>query len=800
MRISLNWLQQYVDIDQPVEELAERLTMAGLEVESLAPYNAGLDNVVTARITGLRQIAGTLLSICDLEAGERKYEVVCGAENIKVGDVVPLALPGAVLSGTIVERSVVKDQVSEGMLCSEAELGFGMDKSGVMVLSGAVPGLPLSQALGLDDFILEISLTPNRADCLSVIGIAREVAALLNKTLKYPEINLTEDIEDVHKAAAVKIEAQELCRRYAARVIRNIRILESPLWLRVRLMSIGIRPINNVVDVTNYVLMEYGQPLHAFDLDLLAEHRIRVIAAVEGDSFTTLDNVSRTLSENTLMIADAEKYIAVAGVMGGQNSEINSGTSSVLIESACFEPASVRRTRRQLNLSTEASYRFERGVDAENVVTALDRAAALMVQASGGSILRGHIDIYPGQFERRPITVNIEKVNKLIGVELRAEEIRRLLDRLGLETVKSQGEFISVLPASYRGDLTREIDIVEEVARLNGYDKIPVKLPVAGMVGSVPNKMRQVASLCRTVLNAENFSEAITYSFMNEEHINFLKIPETDDRGRCVHLLNPLAEDQSVLRTSLLPNLLGVARLNLSHQNSNLRMFEIGKVFISEGDEKLPDERVQLAGFCTGLGFPESVHFLRTDVDFFDIKGPVEVVLKSLGVNNYNLDREIERAPYLSNGAAGRIVHGRKTLGFLGELDAEVLDAFDIKQKVFVFELSFDDLVQDFTEIKSFSALPKYPAVVRDTAVIISEAVPAGEVLNTAVEEAGAILENAFIFDVYRGKQIEQGCKSLALRLVYRSPERTLEDAEVNGIHNRVTEAVISRFNGKLRE
>ncbi|MDP2798424.1 MAG: phenylalanine--tRNA ligase subunit beta [Deltaproteobacteria bacterium] len=803
MRVTLNWLKEFVDVDIPVEDLAERLTMVGLEVENLTHYDAGLGQVVVGHITDiLPHPHAENLSLCRVVSGKNTYRVICGARNIRSGDKVPLALEGAVLPGPLrISRTSIKGEYSEGMLCSAAELGLGEDKSGVYILPADMEsGLPLAQALELEDYVLEIGLTPNRADCLSVLGIAREAAAILHKKIRYPKIKISEREEDIHEVISVEVRAVDLCPRYAGRIIKDVTVAESPLWLRKRLLAVGIRPVNNIVDVTNYVLMEYGQPLHAFDLERLAGKRIIVDQARNNETFTTLDGVERTLSDNMLMIADGEKNVALAGIMGGINSEITPKTRSVFIESAYFDPISVRRTSRRLNLSTESSYRFERGIDMEGVGAALDRAVSLMAKAGGGKILRGRIDVYSGPERRKPIPIRVGQVNRLLGSDLKKGEIRRLLESIGIKVREAGKDALLATSPSFRGDLGREVDFIEEVARLDGYEKIPVKLPVVSLTTPARIKSQAVTKICRSVLSGLGFYEVINYSFMDKRATKLLKISGTDERNRHVHLLNPLTEEQSVLRTSLIPNLLSTVCSNLNKWNNNLRLFEVGKIFIDQGESRQPVEKTYLTGMCTGLRYPEGVHFTGDEVDFFDIKGGMEAVFQALGISGYSLDQAVESAPYLRKEESARIVLGPKTLGFVGEMDPSVCEGFDVKEKVFMFELSFDDLVEAYKGPKVFKPLPRYPAVMRDMAIIVSEDVPAGRILRVINELGGDLMENVFIFDVYQGRQIERGYKSLALRVIYRSSEKTLEDEEVNAIHQRIVNDILSRFNGRLRE
>jgi phenylalanyl-tRNA synthetase beta chain len=614
MRVSLSWLQDYVTIDVEMAKLAEALTMAGLEVDALVDRYACLDRIVVGRIIEMAPHPDAdTLSVCKVDVGRGMKTIVCAATNIQEGNLVPVALAGAELpAGDRIAVERVRGQASEGMLCSEAELAVGTDRSGILLLpERATPGMGIAAALGLSDTIIEFDLTPNRSDCLSVIGIAREVAAILKKPLRSPEVMLPAGETPMEELTSVTIEAPEHCPRYTARVVLDVKIGPSPFWLQDRLHSVGLRSINNVVDVTNFVLMEMGQPLHAFDFDRLAEHRIVVRTAQGGQNFVTLDGVQRALGPDMLMICDGEGPVALAGIMGGLESEIEDDTRAVLIESAYFDPISIRRTAKRLGLNTESSFRFERGVDPEGVRTALDRAAQLMVQTAGGRLAAGVIDNYPRPIPQRTIELSTKRTNRLLGMVMSQDEISSYLTSVQLDIAPLDEDRLRVMAPTFRVDLKRPEDLMEEVARLKGYDQIPTTQPLSHVVANPQDKKLQVRNQLRQVFAGCGFSEVVTYSFIAQEACDSLQLAHGDPRRHMVSILNPLTEDQGVMRTSLLPGLLATMYRNSTQQNKDLRIFEIGKIFLSpstaQGDE-LPEEVQMMSGLWTGARHDRTWH------------------------------------------------------------------------------------------------------------------------------------------------------------------------------------------------
>ena len=805
MKVSLSWLQDYVNIDVDVVKLAEALTMAGLEVDALVDRYAYLDHVVVGRIVEVvPHPQGNTLSVCRVDMGTGIKPVVCGATNIKEGDLVPIALPGAQLpSGATIEAGRIRGQASEGMLCSEAELALGMDSSGILLLPDtAKPGPGVAVALGLSDTVIEFDLTPNRSDCFCIIGIAREVAAILKTPLKYPRVKLPPGETPIEELSSVTVEAPDHCPRYAARVVTNVTVGPSPFWLQDRLHSVGLRAINNVVDVTNFVLMEMGQPLHAFDFDRLAEHRIVVRTAQEGQTFTTLDGTERTLGSDMLMICDGKRPVALAGIMGGLESEIEDQTTQVLIESAYFDPITTRRTAKRLGLNTESSHRFERGVDPVGVRRALDRAAQLMVELAGGKLAEGVIDVYPRPFPETVINLSVKRTNRLLGTRLSQDEVGAYLKSVELDVEPLDEDRLRVVPPTFRVDITRPEDLMEEVARLMGYDQIPTTHPVSHVVARKPDKKVQVRDRLWQLLVGCGFSEIVTYSFIGKDACDHLLLHGQDARRRMVSILNPLTEEQAVMRASLLPGLLATMYRNSKQRNENLKIFEHGKVFLyppAADPDQLPQEIEMISGLWTGVRQVRTWHFKESKVDFYDIKGVVEAVCAGLNITGVRFTPLTGTDfPYLRPGYAAQIQAGNERLGAVGELSGEVLKNFGLKQVAYCFDIDFDRLVDHVSEEKRAKTLSRFPATTRDMALILSNTVEAQALLDFIEGMGQVLVEGVEIFDIYMGSPIPEGRKSIGLRLTYQSSERSLTDSEVNEIHDTITREVLKKFDAQL--
>ena len=801
MLISLKWLRTIVDCDAPPDEIAHRLTMAGLEVEAIEPFQFGLERVVVGRIQNIEQHPhAENLKVCKVQIPDHTLEMVCGAPNVAVGQIVPLALDGAcLLDGEEVRSTEIHGVLSQGMICSERELGLGEDASGIMVLDSNLQlGTPLAEALELDDVIFDIGITPNRADCLSVIGIAREVAALFGAKMSPPTISLRETGPQAETLSSITIEDPDLCPRYAARIVQNVTIKPSPLWLRQRLEAQGVRAINNIVDVTNYVMMELGQPLHAFDYHRLQENRIVVRRARPNETFVTLDGQNHQLGQDMLLICDASQGVAVAGIMGGLNSEITPETNTVLIESAYFQPTGTRRTAKGLGLSTESSYRFERGVDPEGVITALDRAAQLMVELGEGELAKGRLDVYPLPITLKPIELRVSKTNRFLGTEFSREEISKHLESIQLEVSTAGEDLLVVNPPSFRADLTREVDLMEEVARLAGYDLIPSASPMARLASTKPAEDQVIRQHSKQFLASLGFCEIVSYSFISRQAIELLRLREDDQRQQLLPLRNPLSEDQAVMRTSLVPGMLETAAANQRQNNFNLRLVELSKVFFPRGKEELPEERFNLCGLLSGMRRPSAWNEPTQTVDFFDVKGAVEALFMDLGIRDVRWSKK-DPAPYLNPEVATRIFVADAHLGDVGEIHPIVLESFDLKGPVYLFDIDFDLLMEKAVSVKKFRPLPRFPAVNRDLAVVVSESVAAQDLLDYLEEHRPQYAEHISLFDQFHGKQVGEARKSLAFRITYRSTERSLTDLEVNEIHTELSQKVVEAFKAQLR-
>ena len=810
MKFTLDWLRDYVAASGcDTARITDILTMLGLEVDSatalyedLAPLRTGL--IVAAD----RHPDADKLQVCQVKIGAETHNIVCGAPNARKGLAVVVALPGTTLPGDVkIKKSKVRGVESAGMICSERELGLSHDHSGIMELpDDTKDGQVFIDAVGLRDTMFEVELTPNRPDCAAVIGIARELAGKLGEALRLPAVAMPDNPGST--SFDVSIEAPELCPRYSARLVAEVKIAPSPWWLRKRLLAVGLRPINNVVDITNYVMMEYGQPLHAFDFDRLAGRRIivRTPGAAEKQ-FVTLDGNRRQLDEQSLLICDGEKPVALAGIMGGLNSEVTAETVNVLLESACFAPVSIRKTARQLGLASDASWRFERGVDLENTVTVLNRAAALLAEITGGKEEPGWLDVYPGKKEPPVIEMNARRLSRLIGVAFSAEEISRLLAGIGIASEKIGDDLLRVTPPAFRVDLEREADLIEEVARLHGYDAIPTRLPLATL--SYPNQdpAREKRLRAAEIMASLGYHEAINYSFTTSKFGDMLALAKDDARRRVVRLRNPLSEEMDCLRTMLLPGLLENVRHNISYQSSSLKLFEIGKVFVAKGQDAQPDENMMLAGVLTGNSSTDAppLHFPERSVDIFDVKGAVEFLLAEMGIAcDADTVRMIQPAadgiePFVEPETALLFFTDGAVLGKAGMIKATTLRAFGLKQDVAFFWLDFDALCALSVPKARFAPLPSYPAMVRDIAMLVADHVAAGDMVATVRNSGEKLIESVALFDVFRGDSLPPGMKSIALSITYRSASKTLTEKSIEKTHGKIVRLLADTFGGSLR-
>jgi len=801
MNVTYNWLKEFVDFDLNPDQLADLLTMLGLEVEGMEKLGEGMDDVVVAVVEEKRQHPNAdKLSLCRVNNGTEVLDVVCGAQNFKQGDTVALAQIGATLPGDFkIKRSKIRGEESFGMLCSEKELGLAADSAGIMVLAaGLKPGTPVFAALGLKDTLFEIGLTPNRADCLSVVGIAREIAAKLGTKIRFPDLAIKEGNDPVEQSISVTVEDAELCPRYAARYLSGCRIAPSPEWLVKRLNAIGIRSISNVVDVTNLVMMELGQPLHAFDCDRLAERRIVVRRAGEGERFTTLDSQERILTADDLVICDAERPVALAGIMGGENSEIADTTTNILLESAWFLPSAVRKTSKRLGLHTESSHRFERGVDLGGVTHALDRAAALISELAGGRVAQGRLDSYPAKREPVAIIFRPERANALIGIDLPQEEIIAILE--GLEctvTGLPEGAF-AVTPPSYRIDIEREIDLVEEIARMNGFDRIPATLPKAQVVSDRPTRHQQLEKSVRDFLVAQGMNEIINFSFTAPGAADKLLLSEDDPRRGTIRLVNPLVDEQSVMRSTLLPGILETIARNISFRSLDLKLFEMRRVYLPVPGSDMPSEPLYAVGALTGSRDGLMWSRANEPVDFYDAKGILESLLSQLSVGGVRWVADAQE-PFYHPGKSCSIMAGRERIGSVGELHPTVQENFGLDKPVYCFELDFEKVLTLARQKKTISAPSRFPDSTRDIAMLAPVELPAEKIIECINGVKVKEVEQVDIFDLYMGKGIPDGFKSIAVRIRYRSYERTLTDEEIGKLHGKIVDMLLNKVKVSIR-
>ena len=831
MKVTLNWLKQYVDFNWSPEELTERLTMLGLEVEGVQKISGAFDGIVVAQILTRDPVPGSdKLSVCKVNDGKGERTIICGAQNHKPGDKVPLILPNFALplkpgdkEPFVIKERKVFGITSHGMMCSPQELGLPDKVDGLLILPADAPvGKPFGEYLGRSggDVVYDLEVTPNRPDLNSVIGIAREIAAVTGNPLRIPEIKNVAQASRLPSAGgtpallcndlvAVRIEDAELCPRYTARVIKGVKIGPSPAWLRDTLEKVGIRSISNVVDVTNYVMLEIGQPLHAFDYHLVAQasrlcadnetHRqdacatIVVRRATAGEKFKTLDNQERTLTNEMLLIADEQKGIALAGVMGGAKTEINNSTVDVLIESAYFAPVNIRRTSKQLGLRSESSYRFERGADIGICDWASQRAAQLILETAGGQVADGVVDVYPKSVEPKQISLHFSKSKDLLGIGISHSDQISFLTKLGLVvTEQSPGVCTFKIP-SWRVDLKREVDLIEEVERLYGVEKIPATPPRGAIGANAFDSIYDQIAEARRILTGLGLNEAQGQTLIAKSEVRSQKSEEI------VALANPLSSDMDVLRPSLLPGLIHSLRHNVSRKNYDVALFEIGRVFSQANRNTQEERRVALA--LTGWG--ELVFWNGTkfewSFDVFELKGFVEEFLEQFGVRGVAFGKRAESTALFLESATISL-GGKLQLGEIGQLSPVLAKKYDLRDAVFLAELNFDQLLARRNPAKSFKPLPQFPAIRRDVAMLVPEATTHEAVLQTVKKTKPANLEAVELFDVFHGKGISEGQKSLAYAFTYRATDKTLTDAEVNTAQLKIVEALKQNLGATVRE
>ncbi|MBW7474451.1 phenylalanine--tRNA ligase subunit beta [Paenibacillus oenotherae] len=813
MNVSYRWLSEYIDLNGYTGEgLAELMTSGGIEIDVVESRNKGVTGVVVGRVvTREKHPDADKLSVCTVDVGgSEPLQIVCGAKNVAAGQLVPVATVGAKLPGDFaIKRAKLRGVESQGMICSAKELGLNEkllpkeQQEGILVLpEGLAVGQSILEVLGIDDEVLELDLTPNRSDCLSMLGVAYEVGALTGREVKLPNNRVTDTVEQASDHLSVQIEAKEQCSHYAARYIKGVKIGPSPQWMQNRLMAAGIRPISNVVDITNFVLLEYGQPLHAFDADKVGSGRIVVRLAREGEVMVTLDDQERKLEPHTLVITDGEKPIALAGVMGGANSEVDASTVNIVLESARFDGGTVRKTSRQIGLRSESSIRFEKGVDPSRVIPALDRAAALMAEYASGLVLEGIVQEAAAAPAEREVFVSLDKINRYLGTDLSKLEVQTLLGRLHFPFELSTDGVFTVKVPSRRGDIAYDVDLIEEVARLYGYDNIPTTSIEGATTPGALTKPQAIRRELRRRLTDAGLHEVISYSFTHPDRAKLF--PALSGKVEPIRLSLPMSEDRSVLRTSLLPQMLETAAYNRNRKNEDLSLFEIGSVFHTDEVEltRLPQEKHRLAVLLTGIRTSTQWNRKSVPVDFYDIKGVLETVVEVLGVSRL-ISYEAAQPEHMHPGRTAAIVlqteRGPVTIGYIGQVHPALQLEQDLND-VYVLEVELAPLYDEANFAIEYKVLPRYPAIQRDIAVVLDRGVQVGKVIAEVRETAGELLESVNVFDIYTGEKLGAEKKSVALSLVYRHEARTLTDEEVTELHGRVVAKLEQSFAAELRK
>lgn len=796
MLVPIKWLKDYVDIKFDPKGFTDAMTMSGSKVESVLELGKEIENVVVGKILKLESHpAADKLIIGQVDVGTEVIQIVTGAANIKEGDYIPIAKHGSILPGGVkIKKGKLRGVDSNGMMCSAQELALELDDipedmlDGIYILDKEYPlGTDIREVLGLNDTVVEFEITTNRPDCLSIVGIARETAATFGCTLKYPDRCFKETKENIEDYLSIQVENSKLCPRYSSRMVKNAVIADSPAWIQERLIKAGVRPINNIVDITNYVMLELGQPMHAFDYRDLEDKKIIVRNAMPGETIKTLDEIERKLDESMLVIADGNKPTGIAGVMGGYGSEIEADTDTIVFECANFDPVNIRITSKMLGLRTEASARYEKGIDPKLATMALDRACSLVEQIGAGEIVGGKIDLYPSPREKRKLNLNVKKVNDFIGVnDITEGIIIKYLTSLEFG-VEVKGDLEVTVP-TFRDDVEGDADLMEEVARLYGYDKIPVKMMDTTFTQGGKNYKQRIRDMAKSNMAAQGLYEVVTYSFVSPGVFNMINLKAENPHRNAIKLMNPLGEDQGIMRTTIIPNMLEVILRNYNMKAAEGQFFELSKVYLADTltSEKLADERETLTIGMYG------------DVDFFDLKGVIENLLEALNIIRYRMLSSNNDS--MHPGRTAEFLIKNKRVGYLGEVHPGVLDNYGIPVRVYIAELDFEEIILQSNLNIKYRTLPKYPSVDRDIAVVVSEEITAGQIEEIIRNKGGKLIEEVKLFDIYKGSQIEKGYKSMAYSIVYRSDEKTLSEDDIAKVHNRIVSSLENQVGAMLRQ
>lgn len=810
MQVSIKWLKDYIDFTETPEQLADKLTMAGIPVENVVDPGEGLEKVVTGRIEKLEPHQNSdHLQICTMNVGlAENIIIVTGAQNVAEGQVVPVAMVGAHLpNGMKISKGKLRGVASNGMLCSAQELKLDLEKlpeeqkTGIFILPSDTPvGIPAKDVLGLNDVVLEFELTANRADCFSVFGLVREIAAITGNKPHFPEIKVNEDDNTkLNDIFSVEIADPDLCSRFSTRMLKNVKIGPSPEWMQQRLEGAGIRSINNVVDVTNFVMIELGHPMHAYDYDKITGKKLIARRAIEGEELHTLDDTSRKAKGEMLVIADSEKAAGLAGIMGGFETEITDTTTTVVLESADFYGPCIRRTARACGLSSEASGRFERGVDSETTIKALDRAAQLLQEMGACTVCEGIVDVYPNPKQANYVTFTPEQINNHLGTNIAKDVMLNIITSVGFDVTKDENDEITVKVPSWRNDVTCMADISEEIARLHGFDKIKSTLPNGVSMQGTQSAKQTFIDKVKASLSSQGLYETISFALTNEETFNKLNIPQDSPLRKAVPIMNPLSDEYPLVRTTLLSSIFDNLARNLARKNDDVALFEVGSVFFPKAlpVTELPDEVVKIAGAITGRRNAQGWNQTNDMVDFYDAKGIIEELLANLRVTRYTVEAGTHYA--MHPGKTALFKKGRDVIATVGEVHPAVLSAYGITKPVYIFELDATTVMKYMAKDLKYKALPKYPATSRDLAMLVDVDVNAADIEKAMTKAAGQNLTQITLFDVYNGKQVEEGKKSLAFSLTFQSNDKTLTDAEIDPAIEKIVAKLQKDFNANLR-
>lgn len=810
MQVSIKWLKDYIDFTETPEQLADKLTMAGIPVENVVDPGEGLEKVVTGRIEKLEPHQNSdHLQICTMNVGlAENIIIVTGAQNVAEGQVVPVAMVGAHLpNGMKISKGKLRGVASNGMLCSAQELKLDLEKlpeeqkTGIFILPSDTPvGIPAKDVLGLNDVVLEFELTANRADCFSVFGLVREIAAITGNKPHFPEIKVNEDDNTkLNDIFSVEIADPDLCSRFSTRMLKNVKIGPSPEWMQQRLEGAGIRSINNVVDVTNFVMIELGHPMHAYDYDKITGKKLIARRAIEGEELHTLDDTSRKAKGEMLVIADSEKAAGLAGIMGGFETEITDTTTTVVLESADFYGPCIRRTARACGLSSEASGRFERGVDSETTIKALDRAAQLLQEMGTCTVCEGIVDVYPNPKQANYVTFTPEQINNHLGTNIAKDVMLNIITSVGFDVTKDENDEITVKVPSWRNDVTCMADISEEIARLHGFDKIKSTLPNGVSMQGTQSAKQTFIDKVKASLSSQGLYETISFALTNEETFNKLNIPQDSPLRKAVPIMNPLSDEYPLVRTTLLSSIFDNLARNLARKNDDVALFEVGSVFFPKAlpVTELPDEVVKIAGAITGRRNAQGWNQTNDMVDFYDAKGIIEELLANLRVTRYTVEAGTHYA--MHPGKTALFKKGRDVIATVGEVHPAVLSAYGITKPVYIFELDATTVMKYMAKDLKYKALPKYPATSRDLAMLVDVDVNAADIEKAMTKAAGQNLTQITLFDVYTGKQVEEGKKSLAFSLTFQSNDKTLTDAEIDPAIEKIVAKLQKDFNANLR-